>query len=446
MNKKTPDYVSTSNPCKVCSPLGVSLAVKGLENAMSIMHGSQGCATYIRRYMISHFKEPLDIASSSFDERSAVFGGKRNLRAAIENVSLKYDPELIVVAPTCLSETIGDDLRAYCRNFDSTTSAEVLSVSMPTYTSAHLVGFYGAVRSVVAGKEKGDEKRQAVNIFPSMVSPADLRYLKEIVGSFFDKSMVMPDYSETLDGEIWGEYIPIAPGGTPQKDIASAHKADFSISFSPYTKEDISAACWLEEEYGVEHFDLLPPIGIRGTDELIDVLSQKSGRDVPRNLVRERARLIDALADSHKYTFGKRAVVYGDGDFVAGIASFLDEIGIVPVICACGTPFPRFEEYLKNSLEETEPEYIGADVDFRDLEELMEGKEYDFMIGSSKGYPLSRKRGIPLVRCGFPIHDRIGGPRFLHVGYEGALNLLDTIVNTLLTKKQDDSTVGYSYL
>lgn len=441
-----PDYVSTNNPCKVCSPLGVSLAVKGMENSMSIMHGSQGCATYIRRYMISHFKEPLDIASSSFDESSAIFGGKKNLRAAIENVSLKYEPDLIAIAPTCLSETIGDDIKAYCRECESHSSAELIPVTMPSYTGAHLDGFYAAVRSVVAEKKKNDERIQSINVFPSMISPTDLRYLKALLGAFFDKAMVLPDYSETLDGEIWGEYIPVAPGGTPMREIASAHMADFSISFSPYVKEEISAGAWLKDNHELEHFSLLPPMGIRGTDELIDLLGEKSGRDVPEPIARERARLIDAFADCHKYTFGKKAVVYGDGDFVAGIASFLDEIGVIPVICACGSPFPEFKEYIENSLEESVPDFIGDDVDFRELESLMEGREIDFMIGNSKGYPIARKMNLPLVRCGFPIHDRVGGPRFLHVGYGGALNLLDTIVNTLLAKKQDDSDVGYSYL
>ncbi len=42
------------------------------------------------------------------------------------------------------------------------------------------------------------------------------------------------------------------------------------------------------------------------------------------------------------------------------------------------------------------------------------------MIGSSKGYPMARKLGKPLVRVGFPIHDRIGPNRILHLGYRGA--------------------------
>ncbi|MBI9097052.1 MAG: nitrogenase [Spirochaetaceae bacterium] len=446
MRINTPDYVSTTNPCKVCGPLGVSMAIKGIENAMSIMHGSQGCATYIRRYMISHFKEPLDIASSSFNESTAIFGGKSNLEAAIGNVNIKYKPELIAVAPTCLSDTIGDDVKSYCRECAKESSAELIPIKMPSYTGAHLDGFYAAVKSVVEGKSKTDEGIQKVNLFPSMISPADLRYLRTMVNAFYSDSMILPDYSSTLDGEIWGEYLPIAPGGTPLKKISAAHLAEYSISFSPFLRNEISAGAYLEQSHQVRHYSLMPPVGVRGTDEFLDLLGEKSGKDIPEFYNRERARLIDAYADCHKYTFGKKAVVYGDADFVAAICSFLDEVGINPLICASGSPFNNFKEYISNCLENIEPEIIEDDVDFKSLEKLMEDREIDFMIGNSKGYPLARKKNIPLVRCGFPVHDRVGGPRFLHVGYGGALNLLDNIVNTLLTRKQDESTIGYSYL
>jgi len=70
----------------------------------------------------------------------------------------------------------------------------------------------------------------------------------------------------------------------------------------------------------------------------------------------------------------------------------------------------------------------------------------DFLIGSSKGYGLARSLDVPLVRVGFPIHDRIGGQRILHVGYQGAQELYDRVVNSLMECKQKQSTVGYSYL
>ena len=53
---------------------------------------------------------------------------------------------------------------------------------------------------------------------------------------------------------------------------------------------------------------------------------------------------------------------------------------------------------------------------------------------------------IPLIRVGFPVHDRVDGPRLLHVGYRGAQQLFDRIVNELIGAAQDESPVGYSYM
>ncbi len=43
--------------------------------------------------------------------------------------------------------------------------------------------------------------------------------------------------------------------------------------------------------------------------------------------------------------------------------------------------------------------------------------------------------GIPVVRTGFPINDRIGGQRILSVGYAGTLAFLDRVANCLLETK-----------
>jgi nitrogenase molybdenum-iron protein NifN len=53
---------------------------------------------------------------------------------------------------------------------------------------------------------------------------------------------------------------------------------------------------------------------------------------------------------------------------------------------------------------------------------------------------------VPLIRTGFPIHDRIGGQRVLHVGYRGTQFLFDAVANAMLERKQETSTIGYSYL
>src|SRR3989339_1941968 len=88
MNMNTAkSYTATRNACKMCTPLGAALVFHGIEGAIPLLHGSQGCSTYMRRYLISHFKEPVDIASSNFSEETAIFGGGANLKLAIENLT-----------------------------------------------------------------------------------------------------------------------------------------------------------------------------------------------------------------------------------------------------------------------------------------------------------------------------------------------------------------------
>ena len=116
---KMPHYTSTTNACKLCKPLGASLAFRGIEGTVPFLHGSQGCATYMRRYIISHFNEPIDIASSSLGEKHAVYGGSANLKLGLQNVTKKYAPQLIGVATTCLTETIGDDVRMIVSEYEA---------------------------------------------------------------------------------------------------------------------------------------------------------------------------------------------------------------------------------------------------------------------------------------------------------------------------------------
>ncbi len=89
---------------------------------------------------------------------------------------------------------------------------------------------------------------------------------------------------------------------------------------------------------------------------------------------------------------------------------------------------------------------VKEDVDFYDIEHMAKELEVDIVIGHSKGYAFARREKLPMIRVGFPIHDRVGGQRILHLGYQGAQSLFDLITNTIIDKKQSDSSVGYSYM
>jgi len=168
---------------------------------------------------------------------------------------------------------------------------------------------------------------------------------------------------------------------------------------------------------------------------------------MPAALDAARGRLLDAMVDGHKYVFGQRASFSATRIFVIGLTSFLCEIGVQPVVCATGGRSRRFVTTLRATVPELPADtVVRHGADFADIETVTTELKPNLLIGPSKGFGLARRLDVPLVRCGFPIHDRLGGHRILHVGYAGALHLYDTLVNALLERKQENSEVGYSYL
>ncbi len=105
-----PREALTINPAKTCQPIGAMYAALGFHKCLPHSHGSQGCCAYHRSMLTRHFKEPVMATTSSFTEGASVFGGQANLLQAVENVFSIYEPDIMAIHTTCLSETIGDDL------------------------------------------------------------------------------------------------------------------------------------------------------------------------------------------------------------------------------------------------------------------------------------------------------------------------------------------------
>jgi nitrogenase molybdenum-iron protein NifN len=478
-NPAADSFVSTRNACKLCSPLGASIALRGIEGCIPLIHGSQGCSTYIRRYGISHFREPIDIASSNFVESTAIFGGRDNLFTALDNVSRSYRPAAIGVTSTCLSETIGENVPLYIKQYEAERSAgkrnnaghnpEIFYASTASYRGTHISGFHEAIRAVVSALVKDNaadspepdgKVRDRINLISGFVSAGDLRELHRILMDFTGEKnspqrayTLLPDYSESLDGPSWENYQKLPPGGTKTADIRCMGEAVGTIylgNFPGGVKSGESggdAGTWLEEHRGVPLCRLDIPIGIKKSDAFFEAMAKLSGREIPESYLKERQRLVDAYIDGHKYLNRKRAVIYGEEDFVTSLAAFLDEIGVIPVLAATGAESPAFKPRIRGVIQNcSQDTAILQDTDFAAMLELAKDLEPDFIMGHSKGLYLSRELKIPLVRCGFPIHDRIGGQRILHLGYSGTLNLFDLVCNSLMEAKQNRFTRGYTYI
>lgn len=433
------------NPCKMCMPMGAVSAFCGLKNCMSILHGSQGCATYIRRHMATHYNDPVDIASSSLTEEGTVFGGEENLIKGLENLIALYHPEVIGVATTCLAETIGEDVGAIIQKFYDThedAGVKIINVASAGYGGTQYEGFFRALRAIVAQTEMDPTPNGRINIITPMISPADDRRLRNLLDSMKIDYILLPDLSENLDGVHAEQYERLKGGGTSLRDIAQMAGAAFTIELSMFIEEEQSPAKYLSDTYGVPYRQMALPVGLRDTDAFLEMLAVLGGQK-PESLVQTRGRYLDAMVDSHKHCAEGRAAIFGEPDFVYSMTRLCCENGIVPVVAATGSACPGFQEALEPEIRRcadrlfVENTVIADDCDFAKIETLCRELGVNVMIGSSDGRRVSHKLGIALVRCAFPIHDRVGGQRVETVCYEGSLSILDQIANVLLAKKED---------
>jgi len=208
---------ATTNACKLCAPLGACLAFRGIEGALPFLHGSQGCATYIRRYLISHFREPMDVAASNFNETSAIFGGTQDFVTGLRNVGLQYHPRLIGVATTCLSETIGEDMGLLMHEYRKIAAPCDPLVCMPRRRAT-------AARTPTAsldgqGDRRATRRRQRARRPHQRLSGSRLARRSALrqrgLCRLRARLTLVPDISDPLDGPILDHYEKIPAGGTP---------------------------------------------------------------------------------------------------------------------------------------------------------------------------------------------------------------------------------------
>lgn len=446
----------TVNPAKACQPLGAILAAVGFEGTLPFVHGSQGCVAYFRTHFTRHFKEPFAAVSSSMTEDAAVFGGLSNMVEGLANAYALYQPKMIAVSTTCMAEVIGDDLNAFIRAArDKGSVPEGFPIPFahtPSFVGSHITGYDNMMKGILSYLSQGRKREESngkVNFIPGFDTyVGNLRELKRLLGLMGVPYTLLADNSEVLDSPNDGEYR-MYPGGTPLEEAADAVNARATIALQRYSTEKTLE--YIREEWGQPTM-VYRPIGIRGTDEFLLALSELTGRPIPPELEAERGRAVDAFTDSSAWIHGKRIALYGDPDLVIGLLGFLLELGAEPIHVLCTNGGEEFAAEARAVLD-TSPYGKGATVwpgkDLWHMRSLLFTEPVDLLIGNVYGKYLWRDTGTPLVRIGFPIFDRHHLHRYPIIGYQGAINLLTWIVNTILDEVDRQTIVpaktDYSY-
>lgn len=447
--KHTPQEVSERsgslvvNPAKTCQPVGALYAALGVHGCLPHSHGSQGCCSYHRTVLTRHYKEPVMAATSSFTEGASVFGGQANLLSAIETIFTTYNPEMIAVHTTCLSETIGDDIPQIIGKATAEgkipAGKRVIHANTPSYVGSHVIGFANMVKALVAYLAKNsDAPNGKVNLIPGWVEPSDMRELKRLAAELRVKAIVFPDTSDVVDTPLTGRFELYPRGGTPIADLVDSGNSQATLALGPIASGP--AAKLLDTQCRVPCHLLGLPIGLRGTDRFIDALRQVAGVPVPDSITADRGRVVDLMADMHQYFWKKKVALVGDPDQLVALTEFLVDLDMQPIHILTGTPGKKFVSRIEEVTKGLgRPINVKEAGDMLTLHQWIKNEPVDLLIGNTYAKYIARDEDIPLLRHGFPILDRVGHGQFPTVGYQGALRLMEKILGLLMDRQDRDA-------
>ncbi|MFP4697866.1 MAG: nitrogenase molybdenum-iron protein subunit beta [Eubacteriales bacterium] len=423
------------NPAKTCQPIGAMYAALGIHKCLPHSHGSQGCCSYHRMHLTRHYRDPIVASTSSFTEGACVFGGKSNLSKGLQNVFEIYDPDIVAVNTTCLSETIGDDLGEIIRATKLPEEKVVIYANTPSYSGSHVTGFSNMTKAMVTNLAEKEETIDSINVLPGYVEPSDMLEVKRILNTMEVPYIMFPDTSGVVNSPNKGKYEMYPQGGVTIEELKATGNACATLALGSFSSKD--TAYELEKRFDITPYILKTPIGIKATDEFImSVLSIIGDSFIPEELEVERGQLLDIMIDVHHHYHGKKVAIFGDPDIVIGMTEFIIDLGMIPKYVLTGTPGKEFEKTINGLLKEAgiEDSIVKCSADLMTLHQWIKNEPVDLLIGNTYGKYIARAEDIPLVRVGFPILDRIGHSYFPIIGYKGAIRIIEKISTALLDK------------
>ncbi|NKN31795.1 nitrogenase iron-molybdenum cofactor biosynthesis protein NifN [Marichromatium bheemlicum] len=420
------------NPLKASSTLGAALAFLGLDRAIPMLHGSQGCTAFGKVFLVRHFREPIPLQTTAIDQVSAIMGGDEQLVEGLCTLCAKSAPALIGIPTTGLVETQGADVERGIRTFRAAhpehADTAVVAVATPDYCGSLESGYAAAVRALIDALVPSGEPRRAarrsrrVNVLAGAhLTPGDLEHLKTLIAAFELEALVLPDLSGSLDGHLpTADYSALTTGGTPIGAFAELGGAAATLVIGDALGE---AADLLAERTGVPDHRFTHLLGIEAVDQLMLTLSAIAERPVPAAIERQREQLQDAMLDSHFMLGMTRVAIAADPDLLVGWTELLAGVGAETVAAVAPSNAPVLARARCAEVR------IG---DLEDLERQAGAAHAELLVANAHGVQSAARLGIPLLRAGFPQFDRLGGFRRTWIGYQGTRDTLFELANLLL--------------
>ncbi|ALG89635.1 MULTISPECIES: nitrogenase iron-molybdenum cofactor biosynthesis protein NifN [Actibacterium] len=427
-----PRRALSTNPLKSSAPLGAALAYLGIEGAIPLFHGSQGCTAFAMVHLVRHFKEAVPLQTTAMNEVSTILGGADQIEEAIENLRKKSAPKFIGIASTALTETRGEDVPGELREIIARRAdfadTRIVYASTPDFAGGLEDGWARAVEAIIDALVPevdpvwhSPELRQVNLLVGSHATPAEIEEMVRMIRAFGLTPIVLPDISTSLDGHVSESWAGTSLGGTALADIEKVAHSAFTLAVGESMRP---AARLIEERACVPYRVFQSLTGLKPVDAFVRTLMGLSGvDDAPPSIKRDRSRLLDASLDAHFHIGGLKLAVGADPDLLFALSSTLAGLGaeVVTAVTTSNT----------NGIVERVPAETVILGDLGDLERAAKEAGAQMLITNAHGRHAAHALHLPLIRAGFPIFDRLGAQDICRVGYRGTRAFLYETANAV---------------
>ncbi|OAA93841.1 nitrogenase component 1 [Clostridium coskatii] len=407
-----------------CSEQMVECQAGDVRDAVLVQHAPVGCGVsqvnnnsiYRNGLAIRNLPvENIKIINTNIKETDMVFGALNKLEQSIRDAWNRHHPKAIFVGTSCAAGIIGEDIDSVTNKLQEELKIPIIPMYCEGFRSKHWsTGFdatqHGILRQIVNKHPKKQEDLvNVINLWGSDVFTPMLAELGLRVNYVVDMAKV--------------------------EELQQLSEAAATVGFC-YTLSSYLAAA-LEEQFGVPEVKAPQPYGIAGTDAWIRELARVTHREEKAEayIEKEHKRIAPRLEKLRKLLKGKKGYVATGSAYSHGLIEVLRELGVE---VDGSLVFHHDPVYDSHDPKEDSLKFLVDNYGEVKKFSVSNRQQYQFCIllkDANPDFILIRHSGLASLASRMGIPAAPLGDEHHAVGYQGILNLGETILEILSHKK-----------
>ena len=153
-----------------CSFCGSRVVLYPIADALHLVHGPIGCASYtwdIRGSLSSGPELHRLSFSTDMQEKDVIYGGEKKLYRALVELIDEYQPKAAFIYTTCIIGVIGDDVKAVAKKVQEEKQIPVIAVDSEGFKGSKKEGYKAAcdaLFSMVGTDDVKEKIPKSINI------------------------------------------------------------------------------------------------------------------------------------------------------------------------------------------------------------------------------------------------------------------------------------------